>query len=165
MSSPSRRDVLRTWVICLSTVAGTGCLSAIDHPASSTPSDETATVSPSSTPTQSPPPDQTTPTGTPGDAERIVVGVHNERSTAVTLTVTATAGNGQLLDAELTVPGAGADSVFSEITESGQYDVAVEVDDGTTGSARFSIGEYDVRLGSNAVVWIRDDEVELAKEE
>lgn len=39
------------------------------------------------------------------------------------------------------------------------------VDDGTTGSARFSIGEYDVRMGSNVVAWVRDDEVELAKEE
>lgn len=94
-----------------------------------------------------------------------MVDVHNERSTAVSLTVTVTAEIGQLLDADLTVPEAGFESVFSKINETGQYDVTVEVDDDTTGSASFSIEEYDVRMGSNVVVWVRDDEVELAIEE
>jgi hypothetical protein len=169
---PSRRDFLRSSRLALAGLVTSGCLEDADRVAT-TPTDATtprtdapATATPEPpSPTRSPEPTAMTPTDTPTAEERIMVALHNERDTEVTVSVTVVAGSEQLTDAERTLPAGGYEAVFSGIRDEGEYDITVETADGLSESYEFTIEEWDVRMGSNVVVWLGDDEMEFAMEE
>lgn len=172
---PDRRDVLGLVVGTLPLAALPGCLSGTDDSDSSptaTDRPASATVSPtptaSDTPTASTTPDTltaSTPTDTPSAAGRIMVALHNHRDAAVTLSLRVTGGAETLLETERALEAGGYEAVPSGIRAVGEYELRVETNDGVAASRTYAIGKYDVRTGSNLVVWVEPDDVELAIEE
>ena len=134
--------------------------SATEPPASSTASPTTTSRTPTATEASTP----TTPTTTPGDAERIMVALHNDRAASVTLAVTVTRDDETRLDAERALPSGGYEALFSGIREVGEYGLRVETDDGVAESWPVPVDDYDVRMGSNLVVWASDGGLEMGME-
>lgn len=94
-----------------------------------------------------------------------MVALHNHRDAAVALSLRVTGGAETLLDTERDLEAGGYEAVPSSIRAVGEYELSVETNDGAAASRTYAIEEYDVRMGSNLVVWVESADVELAIEE
>ena len=47
----------------------------------------------------------------------------------------------------------------------GEYELDLSVNDIDEGTFPFSIGKYELRMGSNLVVWIYEEKIEMGIEE
>lgn len=101
--------------------------------------------------------------GGPDASEDVFVVLHNHLGESVTVSVTVTAGDAVLFDDRVTIEGDERGALHTGITETGRYELAVAIEDGSESRATFEFREYDVEMGSNLVVWI-DEEIRLAKE-
>lgn len=157
----SRRGLLRIGGPMVAAFFGAGCLSGPeDSPSQPTEGESTATrtVTPSTTPDRTP---TVTNTDTPTDP--VMVRLANDRDTSVTLTATVTSGNRTLLETERELMGNSAVEVETGIDSVGEYQVRIEIADGDTATATFSYNDYDVRTGSNIIVWI-GEKIEIVME-
>ncbi|WP_226021911.1 hypothetical protein [Halomicrobium salinisoli] len=110
-------------------------------------------------------PTVTEATDTPDSSEDIFVSLQNETTEPVTAAVTITTNNSVFLEEEVSAGPSGINQLYSGITEQGDYELVVSIDDQREAEFSFGIGEYDLRMGSNLIVWIRDDEVGIGIEQ
>lgn len=102
---------------------------------------------------------------TSDSAEDIMVMVENPTSEEQTLTLTITQDSSSILEDDLSVDSDDRQETETGIDEQGEYELIVDVEGGDETSYPFSIEEYDVRMGSNLIVIIRDSDIEIMQEQ
>lgn len=138
----------RAFVGVLAAASGlTGCLSA-------------PPTEPSSTPVAS-------PTATPPASEGIQIDVQNQDATETTVDLHLTRRDETLLDRQVTVPGEGRVGIDTGIDETGEYEFDAFVVGGPDLAAEFpfSIEEYDLQQGSNVILLVDGEQIEMLMEE
>lgn len=156
MSLQLRRHFLRAGISSVATVVLSGCLTS-----SGTNSSETETTSPTLSPTTR----QPTTSGTTTPSDTIDVDFHGRESTDVTVHYTITQDSTPISEGDVQVPAGEVVSRESGITEQGTYTLTVTVADREEKSAQFDIEGYDLRMGSDLIVWIDEHEIGFGIEE
>lgn len=108
-----------------------------------------------------------TPTETPDEldvSEDLLILLHNHLGESVTVAVRITAEEAVVIDERITIAGDEMGTLETRITDTGRYELAVSVEEGSESRSTFEFEEYDLEMGSNFVVWI-DDEIRLGKED
>ena len=105
----------------------------------------------------------TSRTRTPSDP--IEVEFHGPESVNAAAHYTITTGSTVVSEGDVQVPAGDVTSVESQITEQGEYELVVSVTEGPEASVDFSVGEYDIRMGSNILVRLHSDEIQFLIEE
>lgn len=100
--------------------------------------------------------------GSSGDVEIVV---RTAASDEVTVQLTVYADKTVFFEATIEVPPDGGHSVDPGIHETGRYELEVAVDDGPDESYPFGVEEYDLRMESDLIVAIGDDDVRVMIEE
>lgn len=158
---PSRRGLLRVGGTSVTTFLMVGCLGG-PNDAGSQPTKSESTSTQTSEPSRTP---EQTPTVTPSDTptDPVMIRLANDRDTSVTVSAIVTSGSRTLLEVERELMGNSAVEVETGITSVGEYEARIELADGDTATATFSWNDYDIRTGSNIIVWI-GDKIEIVKE-
>lgn len=126
--------------------------------------------SPTKTTTEAPSPTETT-TGThtttdPSSdvAEDIWIVLENNTSGDVVVDLEISREDIILTD-EVTIRSDGRSEVCSKITETGEYRIDISVDNGIEESYTWNVEKYDLRMGSNVIISINDNDVRIMVEE
>lgn len=133
--------------VSISLPAG-GCLARLRPPGADQPNPESGT---------------TTPRGDPESEVAIVI--RNATSTEQSVSVTLTNDGATVLEREVTAVPNGESALETGIEQQGQYELRVAVESGSRKDSRFTIDEYDLREGSNLIVTITEDRVEIVIQE
>nr|WP_233340595.1 hypothetical protein [Haloprofundus sp. MHR1] len=133
---------------------GAGCLSSAPKESTET---ETQTAPKS--------PTQTEKTATAAMSDPIELDVHNETEEPKLCQYSIRQGSDTILDGEIEVPASDFTPVDTGIEETGEYELNVAVDDIGQNSYPFSVGNYDLRMGSNLVIWIYENQIQMGMEE
>lgn len=147
-----RRQVLAT---ALSVVSFAGCVAPSGSPDDSSPTDSPA--GPAS-PTRSDP-------ITPDPDDPIAIVLSNGTDATLTIRVTLRQGETVLLDRTETVGPDDRPELDTGIAETGDYTLAVAVDGGPAETSPFNVERYDIRMGSNLIAEITDEEIIILIEE
>jgi len=114
------------------------------------------------------PPTESTPTtATPPTSDRTQIDVRNQNTGETTVDIRLTGAGGTLLDRQVTVPGESQTAVDTGIDETGEYELDAFVVDGPDLAAEFTvqIEEYDLRQGSNVILLVDGERIEMLMEE
>lgn len=163
-----RRVVLAGAGLALSTL-GSGCQSE----PGTTDTGETTTAAESENGTGTATADGETSTSHSGTdttagadtAEKIMIVLRNRTPTEQLVHVTLSTEDDTLIDAEFTIASDARHAIDSGITEIGQYDVAITVEEGPATSITFDVSEYDLGMGSNLIAEIFEDEIRILIEQ
>lgn len=115
--------------------------------------------------------DDSTTTTTPannGGTDRVedsMIILRNTTASEITVHLTVSAANDTLVDSDFKIGPEDQQAADSGITDTGQYEVSITVEDGPTTSRSFSIDNYDVQNGSNIIAEIDEDDIILLIEE
>lgn len=101
----------------------------------------------------------------PAVAENIMIVLLNRTTTDQLVHVVLSMADDTLLDGAFTLTPDDHQPIYTGITETGQYDVSLTVEDGPTTSATLGIEEYDLEMGSNLIAEIHEDELRVMIEE
>jgi hypothetical protein len=114
-----------------------------------------------------PAPEDDDPTATSGDETEaeIAIVLRSATSTEQPATVTLASEGTTVLEREVTVAPNGETALETGIQQQGQYELTVAVENGPRETFPFSVDEYDLRAGSNLVVTIGQESVEIVIEE
>lgn len=106
-------------------------------------------------------------TATPRDEteSEIAIVIRNATSTDQPATVTLTNDGATVLEREVTAVPNGESALETGIDQQGQYELTVAVENGPRETFPFSVDEYDLRAGSNLIVTIDEERVEIVIEE
>lgn len=104
-----------------------------------------------------------TPVSTP-EARKIQILLHNHRSESVIVSLELSIDGDVSLEDETTIDPNGYAVVDTGINEKGEYLLTLGVDDSEEAYS-FDIDEYALEMGSNTVVWIRENEIEFGQEQ
>ena len=158
-----RREFLAAVGGCLSFGAA-GCLGDADtgnDGAGESPPEATGTAEPADGDEVT----ESTAAGTPDYVGDIWIFLQNHTDVSKTVRLTVSATEETIREAERRIaPGAGS-YVDPEIDEIGEYELLISVDGGPERSSPLRIEDYDIRMGSNVIVWIREESFKLLKEE
>lgn len=146
-----RRQLLSA--AALSTTALAGCTAPSGT--SETPAEPTDS---SATPPETPSPGAVTP-------DPIEFIIDNDTSSQQRVQVTLTGDDRTLIDESLTLAAGESRTFDSGIETTGQYDIAVALDEGPSRSMALSIEAFDIRQGSNHFVDITEEEIRIYWEE
>lgn len=102
--------------------------------------------------------------GTP-QHDDVDVWVHNDVDSARRVHLTLSAGSESMLNTTVALGPGEASVLGSGIGERGRYVLGVTVDRGPSESYPFTVGEYELRQGSDLVVRVGDHDVWIAIEE
>ncbi|WP_276271230.1 hypothetical protein [Haloarcula litorea] len=154
-----RRQVLAAALSVASLAGCAGPGSTGSEPADSdTPDTETAPHTPPPEPTE-------TDTVTPDPDDPILFVLSNETAAEQTVALSLTGPEETYVDESVTL-GAGESREFdSGIASPGDYELVVDVENGPETTQTLAIGSYDVRMGSNHFVRVREDEIMVFWEE
>lgn len=135
------------------TSATAGCLAA-------PPTDSSPTSSPASSPTAS-------ATSPPSASERIQIDVRNQDASETTVDLRLAGADETLLDRQVTVPADSRRAVDTGIDGTGEYELDAFVVGGPDLAAAFtlSVEEYDLRQGSNVILLVEGERIEMLMEE
>lgn len=97
--------------------------------------------------------------------EDIMIILRNTTASEITVHLTVSAANNTLVDSELKISPEDQQAAASGITDTGQYEVSITVNDGPATSNSFNIDDYDVQNGSNIIAGIDEDEIIMLIEE
>lgn len=149
----------RAFLGAVATVSAvSGCLTAPASTESATRSDvPPATDSPTAT---APTTDTTT-------SDAIQVDVRNQDAAETTVGLRLTTGDEMLLGRRVTVPADGRRTVDSGIDETGEYELEAFVVGGPdlAFESTFAIDDYDLRHGSNVVLFVDGEHIDMLLEE
>lgn len=106
-----------------------------------------------------------TPSETPDSARDVRIVVRNSTADGATVRLAVSRDGATFFEDEVGVPQTGGRTVDPGIDETGSYELEVAVEGGTDGSYPFSVEEYDLRMGSNLIVDIGEDDVRMTLEE
>ncbi|AHB67855.1 MULTISPECIES: hypothetical protein [Haloarcula] len=101
----------------------------------------------------------------PDVAEDIFVVLYNESSEQATVAVSVVTGDSSVFECETAVNPSNRKNVYSGITETGDYTLTISLGDGREQEYPFNIEEYDLRMGSNIIVSIKETEIEFSIQE
>lgn len=104
-------------------------------------------------------------TDRPAVAENIMIVLLNRTATEQLVHVTLSTDDDTLLDAKFTVAPNAKQPIYTGITETGQYELSIAVEDGPATSTPLSIEEYDLEMGSNLIAEIFEDKMRVMIEE
>ena len=168
MSPLSRREILRKGTVIPPLVGSGGCLSSGEgNPTEST----TRTSTPSSHRTESSAPTETDSDNsastavTPDPSDPIQLDCYNETDEEQTARYSIIRGSTSISEGDVHVPASGFASTELDIKRRGAYELTLSVKNIDAGTFPFDIGEYELRTGSNLVVWIYEEEIEMGIEE
>lgn len=102
---------------------------------------------------------------TPDPEENIMVRLDNGTDRTETVSVGITREGEPFLDTEKTVAADALAYIYPDIGERGEYELTATVDATRTATVTFHIQSYDLQMGSNLIVWISADSVEIGIEE
>lgn len=168
MSPLSRREILRRGVVISSVVISGGCLlpsegnpteSTTQTPATS--SDQTESLAP----TETEPNNSSNTTVTPNPTDPIKLDCYNETDEEQTVQYSITRDSTTVSEGEVQVPARDFSSVQSDIKMMGEYELNVTVNTIDEVIYPFDIEEYDLRMGSNLVVWVYVEKIEVGMEQ
>lgn len=111
---------------------------------------------------------ETRRTDRPDRAAKIMVVLLNQTATKQLVHVALTRGEDTrelLLESDVTVAPDVHRSIDTGITETGQYDVAITVDEGPQISVPLDVENYDLGMGSNLIAEIFEDKLRVMIEE
>jgi hypothetical protein len=114
-----------------------------------------------------PEPDDDDPTATPRDEteSEITIVLRNATSTEQPATVTLASDETTVFERDVTAVPNGESALETGIDQQGQYELTVAVENGPRETFPFSVDEYDLRAGSNLIVTIDEESVEILMEE
>lgn len=117
-----------------------------------------------SAPTTSSPTDSAT--STPA-SERIQIDVRNQDAAETTVDLRLAGRRETLLDQQVTVPGEGREAVDTGIDETGEYELDAFVVGGPDLAFEFTVTvePYDLRQGSNVLLLVDGEQIEMWMEE
>lgn len=98
-------------------------------------------------------------------AEDIMIVLRNRTPTEQIVHVALSTEDDTLIDADFTVAPDDPRPIDTGITETGQYDVSITVEDGPATSTSFDVEDYDLGMGSNLIAAIDEEEIILMIEE
>ena len=148
-----------------------GCLSSTqgDSPETTT---HTATNSATSTEqtnssTSATPPSDTPTEGTvtPNPSDPIQLDCYNETHEEQICQYSIIQNQDTISDGEIEIPARDFASIDSGIENAGEYKLNISVGNIGEEAYPFSIGDYALRMGSNLVVWIYENEIQIGMEE
>lgn len=169
MSPLSRREILRRGIVISSVVISGGWLlpsegnpteSTTQTPAT-TSSDQTESLAPTETELNN----SSNTTVTPNPTDPIELDCHNETDEEQTVQYSITRDSTTVSEGEVQVPARGFSSVQLDIKRMGEYELNVTVNNIDEVIYPFDIEEYDLRMGSNLVVWIYEEKIEVGMEQ
>lgn len=70
-----------------------------------------------------------------------------------------------ILTDKVTIRSGGRSEVSSKIAETGQYRIEISVDNGIEESYSWNVEDYDLRMGSNMIISINENDVRIMIEE
>lgn len=103
--------------------------------------------------------------GTTDPTTDIVIEVSNVTSAAETVHLLVTAEGESIFEASVPIEPDGRTFVDPDLDERGQYELAATVDDERDASVPFGLEEFDLRMGSNLIVIVREGTIEILIEE
>jgi hypothetical protein len=157
----NRREVLASTGIALSTLVS-GCVSETESPDTGTSeAGETETDSETATGNDS---ESTADTENTDVADSEIV-LRNIASTEKMGGLLLSMDTETIFETEFKVSSGERQSLDPGITETGQYELTAAIEAGAEASFPFSVGEYDLRAGSNLIVEIDADEIMILMEE
>ena len=139
-----------------------GCIGETTSPEA--PTESPVDTPRSATPTE-PEPNNSNTTVTSNPTDPIEVEYVNETDAEQLVQYSITRDSTTVSEGELTVPSGDVSSVHSDIKRMGEYELHVSVETLDEVTYPFDIEEYDLRMGSNLVVWMYEDKIETGIEE
>ncbi|WP_136717183.1 hypothetical protein [Halorientalis salina] len=144
----NRRALLTAGVLLFA-----GCTNRPDGDETAETPDTTTTAPPSAS-------DRTTDV-----AEDILIRVTNNTSGTRTVHLTVNRDGETHVEKSVTLDADASSYVDPEITETGDYELAIETDAGRTHRRPFDVEDYDLGMGSNLIVVADTDSIRVLMEE
>lgn len=98
-------------------------------------------------------------------SDPIHLDIHNDSSVEQKTSYSIIKGANVITEGKEIIPVDEYISIETHITESGKYKLNISTDNLQGSSYSFQIGDYEIRMGSNLVAWIRDNGIQIAIEE
>jgi len=124
----------------------------------------TKTTTEASSPTETTTGTQTTTAPSSDSEENIQIIFNNSTSGDVVVNLEISRESVILSD-QVTVRSDSRTEIKSKITETGQYQIEISVDNGIEESYSWNVGDYDLRMGSNVIISITQNGLTMLVEE
>jgi hypothetical protein len=102
---------------------------------------------------------------TPNPSDPIQLDCYNETDEEQSCTYSIVRNENTISDGKLEIPARDFASIDTAIEHVGEYELNISVDDIGEEAYRFNVEDYDLRMGSNLVVWIYQDGIQIGMEE